>query len=227
MANKFNRSLAVAFAAANGLALMMNTSEPASAAVVHVESATDLTKKDESIALDLNLDSVLDAYFSQTTTSSKASKGATTKTTTYAVTAVGDTLLTGGGALVAGVLIDDTLSWSSSVTLGQSAKTASTYTYSGDWLTGGSTGTGYLGFSLTLADGVHYGWIEILLDAAAGTTSILSYAYETVAGQAILAGATVSEAATDIPAVPAPAAGALLLGALAAPLAVRRRKRRA
>lgn len=227
MANKFKRSLAVLIALANGMGLMMNSTDQASAAVLYVDTPSTLSGTNVSLDIDLNLDGLLDAFFAQTKTKSKSGSGPTTQTTTYSVEAVGDTLLTGGGALLDGVLIGDTLDWGSSVTLGTSAKTGGTTSYSGDWLDGSSSGSGYLGFALTLEDGLHYGWIEIALDAAGDSTSILRYAYETIADQSILAGATQSMAAPDLPAVPLPATGLLLLGALAVPLALKRRRKTA
>lgn len=231
MARKFNlealkskRGIALLLAFANASMLTVDGFGSASAAVIYTDSTVQTAGKTDSAGVDFNLDTLLDAYFTQTTASVKPTKGATAKVTTFEVTGSGDTMLTGGGALLAGTAIDDGLNWSSSVTLGSASKAGSSHTYAGDWLDGSSSGSGYLGFTLSLADGVHYGWLEIVLDAAAGTTAVLGYAYESVADQAIRAGSRVSSA-VELPAVPLPAPGLLLIGALAAPLALRRKRR--
>ena len=227
MATIFERFLATSLAAVTAAGLMIGAAAPVSAAVVYVDSPSQLSGLG-AISLDLNLDAVFDITLTQTKTSAKIGSGPATQTTTYAMLGTAGTQLTGGGPLIADTLIGNTLSWSSSVAMGAEAKTGSTRVYSGDWLSGSSSGSGYLGFALSLADGIHYGWIEMMIDAAAGTTYILGYAFETVAGTPIPAGATTGDSAPEIIAsVPTPAAGLLLLGAIAVPLTLRRRKPRA
>ena len=71
----------------------------------------------------------------------------------------------------------------------------------------------YIGLAFNLADGVHYGYAEV-----AGS-SLVRYAYETMAGATILTGAAGAAA------VPEPASLALLLGGVAGAAALRRRDR--
>ena len=68
-----------------------------------------------------------------------------------------------------------------------------TGTYLGDPLPGGAIPilpeSGYLGVRFTLADGLHYGWVEVGVLGLAPTGFVRSYGWETDAGIPIAAGA--------------------------------------
>lgn len=89
----------------------------------------------------------------------------------------------------------------------------------GPAVSGWSNATGYIGISFNPGDGVHYGWVKVQTDGGGSDITVLSLAYNTVAGQGIDAGQTVATA------VPEPAAVAALLAAGALGVAAYRRRK--
>lgn len=139
-----------------------------------------------------------------------------------------------GGPLAAGDTVDGALNYSESQSMigygtwwrrscswWYGCRSSSGENYFGAWTTGDrSNVAGFLGLELS---GNRYGWVELDLRFN-GAGTLIGHGYETVAGDAVAAGAEteVSLASATISPVPLPGTGLLLLGGLAA-LAVRRR----
>jgi hypothetical protein len=112
---------------------------------------------------------------------------------------------------------DDLIGASANYTSSLSTGTISSDSGSGKWLSPFPT-DGFMGVRFDLAGSTHYGWIEITVNSTS-TAVINSWAYESVAGTVIGAGDT---GAT----IPLPSTSALMLGALAAAMLVRRARLR-
>ncbi len=91
--------------------------------------------------------------------------------------------------------------------------------YGGGVAPGWSGPTGYFGVKFSLIDGAHYGWVKLQTNGNASEWTILSGAYNSVAGESILAG----QGPTAVP-EPATSAALLALGA-AGLVAYRQRKK--
>lgn len=131
-------------------------------------------------------------------------------------------MVTSGAAIGRGTLIDGSLGWSTYNHLTYKYYSPRTLSRRGDWIASDTTVRGYLGFSMVLADGTHYGWLDMTLDGTNVSVQLHSLGWEDVAGVGINAGSTESLA---IPNVPLPASAPLLMGALAGFGALRRRRR--
>ncbi|MBS0632365.1 MAG: PEP-CTERM sorting domain-containing protein [Verrucomicrobia bacterium] len=91
--------------------------------------------------------------------------------------------------------------------------------YDGRVVTQWSNVTGYFGIKFNPGDGFHYGWIKLQTNADASQWTILSGAYNSVAGESILAG-------QGAVAVPEPATSAALLALGAAGLVAYRQRKK-
>lgn len=183
---------------------------PATAAVVTFDYGGVQLANNRSQTIDVNGDGTADLrisdYFDQRFAASDSAIQAW---------GLGTAQITGGAALEAGDLIDASESWMSYSRLSYryiNTANSALSKYTGAWVQSGATVSGYLGFNFNLADGIHYGWFSLTVDGD-GWVQLGTLGWEDVAGVAIVAGSTESQA---LPAVPLPAAAGLLFTALAA-----------
>lgn len=192
---------------------------PAAAAVVSVDYRNALVTNGGSRYIDLDGDRVNDLRINDYFVSSGPARESAIQ-----AFGLGGAEITGGAALAAGARIDETDAWVSFSRLSYKyyvPTDPNVTSYSGAWVQSGDTVSGYLGFRFGLADGTHYGWLGLTVDGD-GSVRLGTLGWEDVAGAAIRAGSTQSLA--DLPAVPLPATGLLLSGALALIACARRRR---
>lgn len=192
---------------------------PAAAAVVSVDYRNALVTNGGSRYIDLDGDRVNDLRINDYFLNSGLARESAIQ-----VFGLGGAEITGGAALSAGARIDASDAWLSYSRLAYKYYfpiDPSRTSYSGAWVQSGDTVSGYLGFRFGLADGTHYGWLGLTVDGD-GSVRLGALGWEDVAERAIAAGST--ESLADLPAVPLPATGLLLSGALGLIAAARRRR---
>lgn len=227
---KAKRGVALLLALSNASVLTVDGMGSAAAAVIFSTSPAPIAEKTASMGEDFNLETLLDTHFTQRKSAGKSTRGPTAMPASPELTGsgeaqptdAGDTLLTGGGALLEGLALEGGLSWSPVVTPSAPRKTGAGQGPAGAWRNGGA---GDPGVTLSLAGGGAPDWRESLRDAAPGSAAVPAYLRTSAADPGPAAGAR-TPAAVDLPAVPLPAPGALLLGALALPFALRLGRRR-
>lgn len=198
---------------------------PAAASVVTLDLNDVTVPNGRRSFIDANSDGTFDLYIQDYWSPVSFGSGYTSYIT---ATGANGALVTSGGPIADGALIDGTLGWTYANQLTYkyfhdgTSYSLPTLSRRGDWIASDTTVRGYLGFSMVLADGTHYGWLDMTLDGTNVSVQLHSLGWEDVAGVGINAGSTESLA---IPNVPLPASAPLLMGALAGFGALRRRRR--
>lgn len=197
--------------------VIMIAATPVSAAMVHFDPADITVSNQSGVTLDLNADGTNDLSFSHTTSFltlvlEDASAIATGINGSGIVGSGGEIALLNAGALIGPF---------STVSSGSGGDFAryndnllnlfGSATSDGQWWNNGDgVSNGYIGFLLNAVDGAHFGWARLSVadytsnDPDSLSITIHEYAYEDVAGAAVLVGSIGSGPVDDE--VPVPAA---------------------